>query len=100
MIFNISDSINIYTGYHTLSITNNIENVNIISNSPSFILIKQPEIISYEFINNTTDNYIKLQFKNPIINDMEYLLLNNISCRFTFFENSSEIKKSYILEKN
>ena len=58
---------------------------NIISNSLSFILIKKPEIISYEpkilfpvMQNNSENTFVKIIFENPILNDLEYLFINHI----------------------
>ena len=104
---NISELLGIDIGYHTISITNNTQDKNIISNSLSFILIKKPEIISYEpkliyptrnknVFNAKENNFIKITFESPILNEMEYLLINNITCRFKSFNLSQEIKMPFI----
>ena len=93
---------NLNIGYHTISITDDLNNKNIISNSVSFILIEKPVIKSYESIvtfptgNTDKSNSIKIIFESFFLNDNDYLLLNNIKCRFKSYEMSKDIKMPFM----
>ena len=105
---------NLKIGYHTISITDDMINKYIISNSVSFILIEKPIIKSYEpKLTFPTDNkkiennFIKIIFESFFVDDNDYLLLNNLTCRFKSYELSNDIKmpfmkdtKGLIMDKN
>ena len=106
-VLNNNNINNLNIGYHTISITDDMINKNIISNSVSFILIEKPVIKSYEPIltfptgnsdknKKTENNFIKIIFENFFLDDNNYLLLNNIKCRFKIYEMSNDIKMPFM----